>query len=361
MSKRRTQRPALLVIGALVLLNTSACVDTFGGSSLEITLDPGVDTPTPVGQTPAFGRPPPNTYFAFYSVNYTFQTDDEGNVLVDAGGFPLVESTYAFEAQTFEVRSVINVNSPCFIMDDLDPYPGLHVTQVANKTREQTGITDPFNSPEGTPEGDITDVLTADKRVSLLPALQNDLRAVTNYEPALPPGAHPDFHIATECVEDNANVDPNLIPPATCIGPDSNARRYDLCEQYFDLYPNQYEGSDKVFAIPVNGKFRGFVTGVNPKNSGFVGGAHFLTEANLDDFDALLINWQYKDVNDDGEPDYPDGTIDADKSNIGFHYMEGTPVIKTRGVINVPLANRSFNLSGEAAIIPDLGNDTVQF
>ena len=63
----------------------------------------------------------------------------------------------------------------------------------------------------------------------------------------------------------------------------------------------------------------------------------------------------------DGNPDYPAEYLELEKSVIGFHYMEGTPVLKTRGVIHVPLANRTFNITGEAAIMPSLHKDDVQF
>ncbi len=353
-----------LRLGVLLLFGAAACVDPFGGSSLEVTFDPGVQTPTPQGDEAINGRPPYNTYYAFYAVNYVYETDANGHVVLDENDQPVIAKSYVSLAQRFEIRPLIDMSSPCFIEKEQDRFPGLHVTQVANKIREVTGISDPLDPPEGTPETDVTDVLTADKRMGVLSALQNTVRAVTDYSAVLPPGVHPDFQVDTVCVEDSDAADPYKIPPPNCIGAESNARRYQLCEEYWQRYPDEYEGSDRVFTVPLNGHWRGAVTGTNPKNAGFLGGAHFYCDSALEEFDALLVNWQFKDLDGDGEPDYPDdGNYDTDqqRSIIGYHYMEGTPVIKTRGVINVPLSNRLYNITAEASIIPDLGDDDTQF
>jgi hypothetical protein len=178
----------------------------------------------------------------------------------------------------------------------------------------------------------------------------------------MPPGEHPDFPVAPdgECPPS----DPQAIPAIGCTDTVSNAQRLAVCKAYWKRYPNFWEGNDRIYTLPLNGVWRGAVKGINPKNGGFVGGANFFVPLALDnDFDALIVNWQYEDRNGDGEPDYPMGTADDQKSNIGFHYMSGTPVTgEARGVVNISMRNRTFNLiRADVAIFPDLNEDNVTF
>lgn len=412
MSTRLAPRSGGLVIAAALAIAGSACVDSLGGAVINVTFDPNVDRPAQPGATPENGQPPAGTYFSFYAVQYDGVTEcvnrcdedadcpgsatcdpgtrtcrdgadalvrcpsgstcnDDNNICTDdATNAPLIESSAAFKVVDFEIQPLIAINSPCFIEHEERPYPGLHVTQELNRLMADTGITDPFNPPPGTPEELVTDVITAQVRQGYLPQLQGEVSAVTTFSNALPPGVHPDFPVEdldedndglADCVEDNPNVDPSKIPPPHCIGDESNARRAAICEIYWKENPSYYEGSDLVFTLPLNGRWRGSVTGSNPKNAGFLSGANFYVENSLDDFDALLVQWQYKDLDGDGEPDYPDGTTEQEKSPIGYHYLEGFPLQRTRGVVNVPLSNRIFSPTGEAAVFPNLGEDDVNF
>ena len=326
-----------------VIASASAgCVDPFGGSNIQITFASGVHTP---GLPTEFGRPPPGTHYAFYAV--TFTRDDTG--------VP-VEST-AFHLLDFEVQPVINRSSPCFIEDDESRFPGLHVTQYATKLEEEiaarTGTSDPFDP--AMPHGDAVDILTARTRMDNLGRLAAAIKAVTTFSPAQLPRTD------TVCANEGGS-DPLLVPPPTCREDESSLRRRELCTQFWAANPGFYEGSDKVFTLPLNGRWRGAVTTNDPRNAAFIGGAGFFVDANLEDLDALLVNWQYDDLDGDGEPDYPADFPDADKSPLGFHYLVGTPVSKTRGVINVPLSNDLHSaINGEAAIWTDLDDDDVHF
>lgn len=368
MDMRRILCPALMIVGALSCLTNTACVDAFGGSSIVAVFEQGVESPATDIADAVGGRPPPNTYYSFYAVDITYQTDDEGNVVVDDFGNPVVETSYAYQAQRFEVVPMINRTSPCFIDLEEARYPGIHVTQEFNKFCEQTGIdctsTETIVETQAdTPqrEFDITDVLTAKRRHDLLPSIESDLKAIAGVSIALPPGEHPDYPVADTCVEDDANVDPSAIPPPQCIGQESNARRLEICRRYWEDEPTYWEGSDKVYTLPLNGRYYGVVDGINPKNNGGVSGAQFFDEARLAHFDAFLMNWQFKDADEDGEPDYPADYEDADKSTIGYHYMQGTPEQLTRGTTSVFMSNRTYNITGEINIIDSLGEDDVHF
>ena len=345
-----------LVFATLVLATAlaTACVEPFRGSNIQISLQSGVPTPPPEGTDPPLGAPPANTFLSFYAVEFTLQRDDDGDVVLDGTGQPIIVDSFTFHVTDFELRPIIDTSSPCFIEVDNTEFPGLHVTQFASRLGMETGIADPLAPPPGTDPGAITDMLDASRRMALLPALQGTVKALTsasqNRYPAL----------AAACVEDGG--DTTLIPPPSCIGDESNQVRLDRCRAFWQAHPEHYEGNDKVFTIPLAGDFFGTVDGINPVNMGLIGGAGMFTDAVLVELDSLLVNWQFKDLDSDGQPDYPAGTPPEDRSDIGFPFMQGLPVHKTRGVLNVPLQHPTVTtISGEAVIFPDLGEDEVTF
>lgn len=377
MSTRLVPRVRGLALSALLVIAGGGCVDPFGGAFIEVVFDSNVETPAPLGQTPTGARPPADTHYSFYAVQYEYAScdacpggstcDTDVNLcLDDTTSRPVVVDSFAFKVVDFEIKPLIATQSPCFIEHPERPYPGLHATREVNRLALDLGISLDTDGnpvlPDDVPKNDEIDILTAAARRSFHNQLQNEVRAVTSFSNALAPGRHPEYMTATTCVEVDPNVDPNLIPPAQCILDASNARRLELCSRYWDENPEFYEGSDLVFTLPLSGEWRGAVSGINPKNGvGFLDGATFLVEPSLDSFDALLVQWQYKDINGDGAPDYPDSVPAQERSNIGFHYMEGAPVSRTRGVVSVPLSNRVFTVTGDAAIFPSLAEDDVHF
>ena len=240
-----------------------------------------------------------------------------------------------FEVQRFEIRPVIDVASPCFIDLEDARFPGLHVTEYANKVMEQTGITDPFNPRPGAPSGDVTDVLDAKSAMDHLGPLQGRSR---RWSATRPSSTGPS---ATTCIEQRPRRRPDPVPAAQVHRRSSNAAAPRAVQGGLGrpTPESYYEGSDKVFTLPLNGKLYGMVEGSNPVNGVTVGGSGVFVDEALDGFDSFTINWQYKDLNGDGQPDYPAGTADADKSPTGYVYMSGTPVRAARGVINVHLTN----------------------
>jgi hypothetical protein len=368
MLMRRTCSAAAL---AGLLAAAGGCVDPFSGSSLNVTFNSGVHTPALVPGPTTNGQPPPGTYYTFYAVQAL--DDDDGM------------RSYTYEVQRFQILPLIDINSPCFMeLDDgSSPYPGIHVTRVQERLQNDTGIADPLNPPADSPEEDIIDVVSARERMNVLPLLQSQVKAVVGFSDNLPPGVHPEFPVAADCAA--AAAEPGSIPPPQCgvnaDEDDLNLQRLNVCRAYFeadkarcdqqnaDNYAGYcdgtYIGSDKVFTLPINGRWHGSVTGSNPKNQGFLSGAQWFAPVPMDpySFDTFSMRWQYKDLDEDGEPDYPAGTADADKSEVGFHYMEGTPIYEvTRGVIDVPIANRTFSsVAGEVAIFPSLDEDNVNF
>lgn len=403
----RSSAPALLGIG---LLFGTACVEPFGGSNIQFTLAGSVHVP---GTPSDFGRPPPSTHYEFYSLD------------IDSDG-----REFAVEIAEFDVRPVIERASPCFIEDEESIFPGLHSTRFVDKLAAEFGFNrgdfDAANPPAGMSPGDVIDYLTAEVRENNQGRLQGAVKAVTSHSPAqygeedwvattdpcetnidcaVGDGQRCDqdstcLDIGDTCVDDDdcdgargetCNAGGNCeievfcceqaicagdamrtdtkFPPPYCLDDASSDERSALCEEFWAANPDRYEGSDLVFTLPLNGGWIGAVDGSDPRNNQFLGGAGLFVDANLEDIEGLLMNWQYNcdvaEFNTDSntcEPDYPDTFEDVDKSVIGFHYMSGTVQNKTRGVINVPMINRTFGtISGQAAIWFNLDDDDVQF
>lgn len=328
-------------VALCALLGVSACVETFNGSDVQIDFSSA--TPTAArSATPAANQPPQNTYYILYASQQ--QLDDTGTPV----------ATYLFDALHFEIKPLIDTTSPCFIDTEGTRFPGLHVTEYANKVSEQTGIVDPHNPPAGASQGDITDVLDAQIRMGYLADLETKTKVVTDESDAQYGPSE------TACIEDNAGVDQTKFPPPKCTGEQSNALRLKLCHAFWSAHPHFYEGSDKVYMLPTAGFFRGLVNGTNPKNGSFIGGSEFLVDTVLT-ADAFLITYQYKDLDGNGTPDYPASTPD-DVKKIGTVFMTGLPSNQARGVINVQLTNAAdTSINANMAIFADVGNDGTHF
>jgi hypothetical protein len=334
----------------------AGCVEPFGGANVQITFESGVQTAAPIGVQPTLGRPPADTMYQLYSISYELARDANGDVILDTDGEPIIDRSFSFHVVDFEVRPHVSLTSPCFIELEGDRFPGLHVTEVAAKTRQVTGIADPLNPPTNAEEGDIIDVIGANDRLANLGAIAGSVKTVTSASTARPPTTD------IGCLEDGTDTDLGLVPPPTCTGDQSNMRRLTLCRAYWEANPTAYEGSDKVFTVPLNGLSFGHVTGLNPVNNAPLGGTSFLVDFAFVDFDAVAINWQYKDLDQDGQPDFPATLPIEERSLVGFHYMAGEPESRIRGTVSVPLENRIFPaIAAEATIVPDLGDDDVQF
>jgi len=365
--------PALL--GICLLLGTG-CVDPFSGSNIQFTLAGSVHIP---GTPSDFGRPPPGTHYEFYALDIA----DDGR-------------EFAFKVTQFDVRPAIEQASPCFIEDDESRYPGLHATKFVDRLAVEFGFDradfDPASPPSGMSDGDVIDYLTAEVRENNLGRIQGSIKAVTSHSPAryadedwletgvdCPVGDECDGAGGERCNDGMSCERPvcagdamrtaSKIPPAYCLDDASANERTDMCEEFWAANPNRYEGSDKVFTLPLNGKWVGAVDGADPRNNQFLGGAGMFVDANLEEIEGLLMNFQYNctaaDFNanpDTCAPDYPAAFTAADESAIGYHYMSGLVQNKTRGVINVPMNHRTFTtISGEAAIWFNLDDDDVQF
>jgi hypothetical protein len=330
-------RSAILSLGSFAMIAgaiaAGGCVDGFKGSNIQIDFSASVMAQA----NPE--TPPPDTYFTLYAVD---QVVDETTHLVTA--------EYLFEIQRFKIQPAVDLASPCNIDIEGSPYPGLHVTQFANKEREQTGITDPFLP--GLPENDVSRVLTADQRLVNAQALQEVKAVTSNSITEYPP-------VGSACVEEGGSMD--QLPPTTCIGEASNAVRLAVCRTIWASDPLLFEGNDKSLTALKNGELYGFVQGQNPINGATLGGSQIFVDEVLD-FDAYSINWQYNDRNGDGVPDYPPGTPDDEKPPAGYPFVAGYPQNRTRGVVNVPMINRNDpSVSANMAIFADLGDDPLTF
>ena len=327
----------LLVVAAVA---AGGCVDGFGGSNVQIDFSPGTPLPAPPGVMPGPNQVPGNTFFTLFAVDQ--EKDGQGVVIRE----------FLHEVQRFELRQAVDLRSPCMIDVEDSPYPGIHVSGFPAKERAVTGIADPRAAPPGTDPVLIQRVLTADQRLGNAMVLQA-VKAVTSASVQLYPA------LASACAD--AGGEPQLIPPPTCIDDASNARRLELCEQSWSFDRLKYEGSDKVLIAPLSGELYGFVIGANPVNGATLGGAGVFVDEVLV-ADAYAINWQYKDGNGDGEPDYPPSFPDDQKSVTGFRYLTGYPETRTRGVTHVPLTHPADpSISALMAIFSELDDDPVQF
>jgi hypothetical protein len=347
------------------VLSLSGCVEPMRGSQVEIDFGEQVPRVADRGVAATPGQAPADTFMILYSADYKYvDADNDNRPDRDANGELLVEEAYLYEVQRFEVRKVINTSSPCFIdlpggagIEGQTVFPGLHVTQHALKTREVQEVVDPLDPT--VPYEKAVIVLTADRRVALLPRLENELKAVVSTDATVEAGVG-DFEYPPTAAAGTCPPAANEIPHPTCTDDESNAQRLRICQDLWQIAgPNFYEGSDKVFTLPLHGTLYGFVEGMNPVNGvGLVGGAGFYVDENLVGHDAYLINYQWKDFNGDGTPDAPAGMESAQ----GQPYMFGLAEHFSRGVTNATFRHATeTNISGELAVFPDLGEDSVQF
>jgi len=339
------------LIAGLVIASLGGCVDSFTGSNVQF--DFSTATPLPGGTDPDGSTPPENTYFAFYAFDHEYATDEDGTILRDFDGDPIILTTAAFDVQRFELRPAIDRDSPCFIELEDATYPGLHVTQIVTKVKDETGINDPTDPGNGASEGDISDVLNAQRRFDLLQRYEEGLKAMVSFSTFRYPAA------AAGC-----GVSGDEIPAPTCIEEADNAQRLRACRALWADNPDYYEGSDKVFTLPLNGTLFGMVEGTNPSNGlSPVGGATMFVDEDLVSADAFSINWQYKDLDGDGQPDYPtDFMTTHQASETGYTWLSGLPEERARGVTNVHLENPlDTTIFADVAIFADLKHDDVQF
>ena len=326
---RLALRPSRALLALATSITLAGCVESFGGSNLQIDFSQATPVPGGDGTDPL--RPPADTYFTYYALDHEY---DEANPDV-------IVLTRFYEIQRFEIQPVIQRASPCFIDLEESRYPGLHITQFAEKERERTGITNPLDPPDGVDEGDISDVLTADVRIANLTDLESTIKAVVSFSTLQIPAA------SAECVADGIGGDE--IPAPVCMTDEDNAQRLRVCREHWDDDPLFYQGSDKVFTLPNNGLLYGTVEGPNPINQGFVGGATISVDEVLSGFDAFTVIWNYKDEG-------------MQTSATGSTFVTGEPESRTRGVINARLQSPFSNsVFAEVGIFSDLGEDNVNF
>lgn len=363
MIKRRIRGPSMCLLGVLCLFG-SGCVDAFGGAAYLMDFQPGVKTPALEGDTPPGPATPPfNTYFSFYVVQYVYQTDANGVIQTDSNGDPIIDKSFAHNTVDFEIARLIDTESPCFIDIEEDPFPGIQISEIVQRLKDDYIINDPIAETDK-PLNQRIEIVTAQARDALLTDLQNKVKAIVSFSVVQPPG-HPDSGLAvgTLCIPDGG--DRTDIPPSTCSDDESNAVRLNLCSAYWAANPRFYQGNDRTYTLPRSGQWFGAVNGTNPKNAApYLGGAKFFSRSALtpNEVDALLMNWQYKDRDGDGQPDYPAGTPEAEKSLIGHHYMSGEPSGAVRGTIRIEMHNRTVDaVEGDITIFYGLGDDAVQF
>ncbi len=347
------------------LLSTTACVEQFEGSNLQIDFGPFVPAQALPGTAglPGGLELPSITHYRLWGIVQT--RDTTGAVIA---------SDYT-ELQRFEIRRIVELRSPCFIDPEGARFPGLHVTGFVNRMKSETGIQDIAAPPAGATEEDKIDMATALQREininafgsnpnpTTMPPTFGGLKAVTSVSTARYPA------LAPACIEDNPSVDQSLIPPLTCIGDESNKLRLQACQKFWNANPGFYEGSDRILTEPLAGEYFGVVTGVNPLNGAFLGGTQFFIDRIGTDYNAFSLTYQFDDQNGDGTPDLPQGfpappIPPGAPTDYGSQLLSGVASQPTRGVIRSRMeinGGTSPAVYGQLAIFSDIGDDNVHF
>ena len=313
----------------MVSASAAGCVDGFRGSNVQVDLSPLTPaqahyaTTLPGGPAPLASEVPANTHFTLFAIQDGAMSD------------------HLFAVQDFEIHHIVDLTSPCFIdVGDHVPYPGIHVSQYANRVAQETGITDPANPPPTATAEQKIQYATAQQRMLNVNALAGVTAMGVNAVVTASTASYP--AIAADC-----NGADDQLPPPQCFDNASNARRLKLCQATWNANPNLFEGSDRVLTEPLHGTTYGLVDGLNPISQGPVGGAQFFVENALLDIDAYAIYVM------------PDG---ATAAPTGQPLYFGRPTSPTRGVLHVHLANpQNPALASEMAIFTDLGHDDVHF
>ncbi len=300
----------------ICFLLLAACVDSFPGANVQLDLSPATPYEAPQGMAPVGGQVASNVHFTLYGI----QSTDTVNRL--------------FEVERFEIHSIVDPSSPCFIdASEHARYPGIHVTSYLQRLKQDTGISDLANPPANAKMSDLIDIATAEQRVANVTALSNGgIKVVTSASAT----TYPD---TVSCSA------PSGIPQPTCNDDASNARRLAACKAIWKQDPKLFEGTDRILTAPLNGETHGFVDGMNPINLAPVGGAQMFVDEALDDVDAFAIYVQTDGMDTPGD--------------LLFY---GTPAQPTRGVLHVHLTSpTSQSLTAEMAVFPNVGQDDVHF
>jgi hypothetical protein len=321
---------------ALVLsAGVAGCVESFPGSNVQIDFSGGVPAAALPGVTPVGLQPPSGTHYSLYATRE--ERDENGEIVRND----------QFHVEDFEIVRLINRSSPCFIDLEGSRYPGIHATRYLERLQADTGIADPLNPPADADPGDRIDVVTARQRMIFQPQFEGSVKAVVSVSQTFQYGP-----VAADCGGGDG------IPPAECIDDASNRLRLAACQREWRRDPGFYEGSDKVFSLPLNGTFYGVVTGPNPINGGTIRSSSIFVDEALGDVQGFTIRWQYKDANGDGTPDVPGGG----DPGLGTLMMSGRIQTITRGVLNANLANADDpTISARMAVFHDLASDDVEF
>lgn len=302
----------------ILCLCSTACVDGFRGSNVQIDLSPGTPAQASAGQAPGAGELPAAIHFELIAIQH------------------LAEGDARIEVQRFEIHKIVDLSSPCFIdVGDNVRFPGIHVSEFEHAVQDDTGITDLANPPAGATEQQMIDAATAQQRMQNIARLGGaaGIKVVTSASESSYPAVDPD------CTGTG-------LPPPSCRDPEANARRLQICQDTWAADPQLFEGTDRVLTSPLAGTTFGFVDGLNPITPTPVGGAQWFVDVSLEQIDEYAIVF------------HADGTDDA-----GTLFLVGAPVDGPRGVDHVHLESPSLPgvVTAEMTVFPDLGDDEVHF
>ena len=310
----------LLALAVLSAAGTG-CVEAYDGSWLEFELGPKTQVPSNTDRED--GRPPQDTHYEFW----------------------VTTGPNSFHLADFQVVKQIDTTFPCFIDVEGTRYPGIHSDRFYTRLLEDALATGDPNTPDEEELGILAD---ADRRMDNQVAVEAALKAVVGWDPAMTPALL--AQLATD-VGDFSTTDDA-----------SNAARLATCQKFFDDHPDYYVGQDKVFSVPLSGHWFGMVRGTDPRNMAPVGGAGFTVPLSFEQFDRLMITWQFNDPNDPRITGTVDGIGPFGPSETGYYYMDGPPQYRTRRTVNVDMASKFFGgINAHIAIFPGINDDGATF
>ena len=333
-------RPLWTSATLLLATSVSGCsFDGFEGARIELLLGPGTHVPTgqPVKQGDATfverGRPPAGAHYELYAAT-------AGRVV---------------QLQHFNVAPAVDLDEPCAMESPGDEYgavagaPGLvgiHLGALQERLLELAEADGEVDRAEAAA------LVLAAGRAATIRQLQG-YKAVVSHPFG---GADQPAEAYARFVEARAELLDSL-PPTDATDEASNRKRWQLCSEFFDEFPDFYVGSDRVLTQPLSGVLYGSVEQLDPRNQSVTGGADLATSFALDgSVSSIRLNWQFDDLDDARS-----SALGPPRPH-GYHYMAGELTSRTRGTSTAVLANTSFvEINGKITVFPALGDTGVQF